>query len=422
MVRHSPYPKHRAPAARPYCLLGATLAIALGAGPAARAEPTFSFGGFGTLAAVHSGEHQADYTASPISPGQAGFGKQWAFDVDSRAGAQVGARFDRRWSAVVQVVQERGVERKYESHLEWANVKFQATPDLALRAGRIALPIFLTADYRKAGYALPWLRAPVELYSLMPITNSDGVDASYRWSGFGARHETQVMAGRAEVDIAEGVHGATDRIFAITHTATAGAMTVRATAARAQLKIRGAEPFFDAFRSFGPAGAALADRYDIAERNVVVLSAGFSYEPGDWFLMGEIGRINTRSLLGDQTAAYLSGGYRFGTVTPYATYARVDVNMATHSAGLPTDGLPPQAAELAALLNTELAARLHSIGVQDTGSLGVRWDFARNFAFKAQLDRVQPKGGSMGTLINVRPGFRSGQAFGVVSAGVDFVF
>ncbi|TWI69676.1 hypothetical protein IP91_00749 [Pseudoduganella lurida] len=403
--------------------LRAGLAFVLGAlATCAHAAPTFSFGGFGTLTAVHSTERQADYTASPISPGTAGYGKQWAFDVDTRAGAQVRAQFDRRWSAVVQVVEERGVDHSYAPHLEWANVKFQVTPDLALRAGRIALPLFLTADYRKAGYALPWLRAPVELYSIMPISNSDGLDASYRWDGFGARHETQLMAGRASVDLAPGISGRTDRVLGITHTASAGALTVRGTAARANLKIGGAEEYFDAFRSFGPTGVALADRYDIANRNVVVLSAGFSYDPGGWFVMGEIGRVNTRSVLGDQTAGYLSGGYRIGTLTPYATYAKVDVNMPTSTEGLPVAGLPPQLGGLATLLNTDLNNRLRSIGVQDTASIGLRWDFARNFAWKMQLDRVQPKGGSMGTLTNVQPGFRSGHAFGVVSAGIDFVF
>ena len=43
------------------------------------------------------------------------------------------------------------------------------------------------------------------------------------------------------------------------------------------------------------------------------------------------------------TAGYLSGGYRFGNIAPYVTYARVDANTATHIDGLPTAGLPPQA-------------------------------------------------------------------------------
>jgi len=386
------------------------------------AEPAWTFGGFGTLSAVHSTQAQADYTASPISPGQAGFGKAWAFDVDSRLGAQLGVQLDKRWSAVVQVVQERSVARHYEPHLEWANVKFQATPELALRAGRIALPLFLAADYRKASYALPWVRPPVELYSAMPISNSDGIDASYRWRGFGARHETQLMVGRAAVRLSPEAAGKAKHVLGLTNNATAGALTLRVTVAQALLEVDGAAPFFDAFRAFGPVGQALADRYDIASRRVNVLGAGFNYDPGRWFLMGEVGRVNARSMLGDQSAGYLSGGYRFGTVTPYATWARSAANMATSTVGLPIADLPPETAALAGQLNGELNRWLRSIPVQDTAGAGVRWDVAPGYAFKVQLDRVHPHAGSSGTLTNVQPGFVSGRAFRVVSAGMDFVF
>ena len=75
-----------------------------------------------------------------------------------------------------------------------------------------------------------------------------------------------------------------------------------------------------------------------------LLSGGFNYDPGSWFVTGEIGRVNTRSMLGDQTAAYLSAGYRFGSLTPYATLSRVRANMAVQVPGLDTAWLPPPAA------------------------------------------------------------------------------
>ena len=51
----------------------AALASAIAcAHPAAQAEVQWTFGGFGTLSAVHSTERQANYTASPISPASPG--------------------------------------------------------------------------------------------------------------------------------------------------------------------------------------------------------------------------------------------------------------------------------------------------------------------------------------------------------------
>ncbi|MEM8513315.1 hypothetical protein RCH14_002645 [Massilia sp. MP_M2] len=388
----------------------------------ARAQATWNVTGFGTVAAVHATQDLGDYTVNPNSPGQAGYSKAWAFDVDSRAGAQLNVRFDKRWSAVVQATQEKSIENSYKTYLTWANVKFQATPELSLRAGRIALPLFLSADYRKVGYALPWLRAPVELYSLMPITNSDGVDASYRWHTGQIKHETTVFLGRATARLNTELTGKARNIVGVTESATAGALTMRVTAAQALLVVPGAQSLFDGLRAFGPPGEALAARYDIAKRHVRVFSAGFNYDPGDWFVIGESGRINTGSILGDQTASYLSAGRRFGNLAPYVTYARLVANLAAQTAGLPLDGLPPEAAAVAGVLNDALNEQLRQIGVQDTASIGVRWDVARSIAIKAQLDRVKPRGGSIGTLINVQPGFRSGQAFNVISLGMDVIF
>jgi len=388
----------------------------------ARAQATWKVTGFGTVAAVHATQDQGDYTVNPNSPGQAGYSKAWAFDVDSRAGAQLDVRFDKRWSAVVQATQEKSIENSYKTYLTWANVKFQATPELSLRAGRIALPLFLAADYRKVGYALPWMRAPVELYSLIPISYSDGVDASYRWHTGQVKHETTLSLGHAAARLNKDLTGKARNIVGLTESATAGALTVRFTAAQALLVVPGAEALFDGLRAFGPPGEALADRYDIAKRHVRVFSAGFNYDPGDWFITGESGRINTGSLLGDQTASYLSAGRRFGNVAPYVTYSRLVANLATQTAGLPLSGLPREAAAVAGFLNNALNDQLRQIGVQDTASVGVRWDVAPNIALKGQFDRVKPRGGSIGTLINVQPGFRSGQAFNVISLGMDVVF
>jgi len=83
------------------------------------------------------------------------------------------------------------------------------------------------------------------------------------------------------------------------------------------------DPLFDAFRQFGPQGAGIADKYDVDDRIVSFFGFSASYEPGDWFAMAEWGRVDTHSVLGTKTGWYTSGGYRFGKVTPFVTYAQV---------------------------------------------------------------------------------------------------
>ena len=180
--------------------------------------------------------------------------------------------------------------------------------------------------------------------------------------------------------------------------------------------------FFDGLRQFGPQGAALAEHYAVDHKRAVAFSVGASYDPGNWFVMGELGRMKSRSFLGDTTGVYASAGYRFGDFTPYVGYARVRANSATTEAGLDLAGLPPGAAATGAGLNAYLSWLLTTIPVQRTLSIGTRWDCTTDVALKLQFDRVTPLGGSRGTFINVQPAFRSGRSVNVASAVLDFVF
>ena len=60
---------------------------------------------------------------------------------------------------------------------------------------------------------------------------------------------------------------------------------------------------------------------------------------------------------------------------------------------------------------------------QSTNSVGVRWDFMKNFDFKAQYDRITVSDNSNGYLINVPANLiLYGTTFHVINAVVDFVF
>lgn len=393
--------------------------------PAARAEhqvgSDWAFGAFGTLSAVHSSEKLADYSASPLNPGQAGATHDWSVGVDSRLGAQL-SYTGARWSAVLQLVAERNLTYSWTPVVEWANVQYQATPELSLRLGRIALPLFLSGDYRKASYALPWVRTPVELYGALPISNSDGVDASYRWQLGQVKNTTQLLYGRTSVKLSDTRRAHARAMAGMSNTSTAGALTVRATALKGEMEMVLAEDLWNGLRQFGPHGQWLARRYETDRKRATVLSVGASYDPGEWFLMAEVGRFNARSFLGDKTAGYVSGGYRFGALTPYATYSRSTANTPTHVEGLPLAGLPPPHAAAAAQLNAGLNGLLSMIAEQDTVSAGARWDAGSNTALKLQFDRVRPRSGSSGTLENLQPGYRHGRSFNVLSMSLDFVF
>jgi hypothetical protein len=301
------------------------LAAGLGMGGAAYGQetPNWSVSGFGTFGLVHSSEHRADYTSSVMKYSGAGVTRAWSADVDSRLGAQLDVKLDHRWSAVLQVVSEQGLYDSYRPRVEWANVKYQATPELALRLGRIALPMFLAADYRKIGYAYPWVRPPVETYGTVPITSSDGVDATWRWSAGPVSNASQFFYGQDKLPLGDMLEGRARGMVGVSNTSDWGPFSVRANFVSAELTIDIASQFFAAFDTFGPAGQDISRRYAVDHKRVNVASIGANYDPGQWFAMAEAARTRTESLLGATRSLYASAGWRIGPFTPYVTWSRV---------------------------------------------------------------------------------------------------
>lgn len=383
--------------------------------------PSWKFSGFGTLGMVHASVRDADFSSTVLRANGAGRSERWSPDVDSRLGAQLDLSRG-RWSGVLQVVSEQNMEGNYRPRIEWANVKYQATPDLALRIGRIALPVFLMADYRKVGYTMPWLRPPVEVYGGLPISSSDGIDATWRWGRGDTRHATQAFFGRTDTRLFDERRVEAHGIAGLSHSIERGALSARLSALTAHLTTGVGDEVFSPMRAFGPQGAALADRYAIAHKRVSMVSAGLSYDPGQWFVSAEAGHAQTHSLLGETTTMYAGAGYRFASLTPYLGFAKVRAHGANRDPGLALAGLPPRTQALGAALNAALNLYLGTIPIQTTFSTGLRWDLATNIALKAQYDRARPTDGSRGTLINTPSSFRYGQTVHVASVALDFVF
>jgi hypothetical protein len=95
------------------------------------------------------------------------------------------------------------------------------------------------------------------------------------------------------------------------------------------------------------------------------------------------------------TGWYIVGGYRFGKVLPYVSYA------VAKDSGEPSP--------------------VYLSGNQDTKAVGVRWDFLRSADIKFQFERVDPKGTEGISFVNQTPSFGT-NTISVTTLLVDFVF
>ncbi|MDO8272307.1 MAG: hypothetical protein Q7U82_10375 [Gammaproteobacteria bacterium] len=391
---------------------------------AAHAQPDdslWSFNGYGTLGAAHSSEHRADYIPNPVNSEGPGRSYRWDPLLDSRAAVQASVKPSDRLFGVVQVVVEKRFDGKFKPKVEWANLQYSLSPSFSVRAGRIALGTFMASDYRKVGYSLPWLRPPAELYQLVSITNSDGVDFTYRHDFDNSTYSVTAHYGSNKAKEYVGLLEATN-IWGFVNHFERGALTLHASYISAKVKYG---PLFQnlwtGFRAFGPTGVAVAQRYDATGKWSPFMAAGVGYDPGDWFVMAEWGKGVFRSDFDDRSGWYISGGYRVGAVSPYLTVARAaGGHRSVH--GLNAADFPATLAPAISSLNIGLLDMQQGYAArQQTVSLGARWDVLPRVVTKLQIDHIKTRKDSIGTFNNMASGYRPRGA-DVVSLTVDFVF
>lgn len=399
-------------------------------------EKMFQLRGFGTLALTHSSEKNADFITSAYQPNGAGYTRNPDYGVDSRVGLQMDVKFSDRIRGVVQVVSERQHDGTFTPVLEWANVRFEITPNFSVRLGRVSIPVFMESDTRKVGYAITWLRPPVDAYSICPLTANDGIDVSYRLQLGQANLTLQGALGNADADRPGGTKLKARDGKLINAMLEYKSLIVRANYVTQHMTIEGAQvdTLFNGLRSFGTAVAPyspsasqsaheLASAYEADGKKTSSYGVGAILDPGGWLVQAEWVRRTSESFLADQTAWYVNGGYRLGKFTPYAGVSAVKSDSERQSPGIPMAGLPAPFVPNALVLNGGLNAILMRTSTdQRSWTAGVRWDLASKMDLKLQLDQVTPMRDSYGTFTNIQPGTTWNKKVYLVSAALDFIF
>ena len=292
-----------------------------------------------------------------------------SFDTqDSRLGLQITAPINERMDLTAQLL-ARGANNGWQSEADWAFVSYQVNDPLQARAGKVKLSTFLVSDYIEVGYAYPWIRPPVEVYTLNPITTVSGVDLLYRpavgnWSFlvqpyFGSSNGTGVV------------------------TPTVGA-------AMAPIAVAGDEVPFEAKNMVGLNVSAVTDAFyfrvghlstkvasefgpGIDDDQATFASAGFSMDWRNAVIYAEYAERDQDDMaemaFPDQRAGYVTLGYRMGKFLPHITYAELDEGQ-----------------------DNDFGLALK----QSTGTLGLRYELASGAALKFEASRIEPETGNPG--------------------------
>ena len=352
------------------CVLAQSIAL-----PAiAESESAFSLQGFGTLGVARTTTDDVEFVRDLSQP--RGIGKEWSPLVDSVLGLQGAWRIDPQLEAVLQVTSRYRYDQTFYPEVAWAYLKYDLTPNLSLRAGRLGTEFFMMADSRWVGYSFLAARPPGDYFWYLPFYSIHGADAA-----ISVPLGENTIRAKAFYGHSNGQIPLADEQWEIAGSPMIGgyleyqmdAWQLRAS--YANIKFKNDLPISAVMRKLIGRGMTGAEAAFLSARNTRThyYSLGIVYDQGPWQAQLMLNHIEQGSnALESSDGGYLLAGYRVDQVTPYLGYSWV----LSRQHGKPLNALAAYVME-------------DSHSEQQTTFLGMRWDVAKSIALKAQWDLVR---------------------------------
>lgn len=395
------------------------------------ADGRLRLSGFGTLGVATSDEGDVAYS----QPGRLdGVRDGLSLKLDTKLAVQARYKVSDEVTATVQLLSKHRPQKDFNPEVEWAFLRWDASPSLSFRAGRLVSQMFMLSDARDVGYTQLTARPPMDVYGQVPVNRFEGGDITYRFELADAAMQASLWGGRAESKFAALI---TDdeaivtyklkQVIGLNMTATLdNGLSLRAGTATARVTI-GDQDGRQAIGMPPSVLSALDDFYGDGDP-IRFSGIGASYDRDHWVVNAEYTVRQGKSRVPDTVGWYVNTGYRLGAFTPYIGYSKVRVTDANRSNPFQsTLGQPSPLAPLA----TYIQRFMEGLQVSErTTILGVRWDAASTVAVKLQLNHINKPANSSGWFYAPEGGFSSTSAdfyenerrINLLSLTLDFVF
>jgi hypothetical protein len=397
-------------------LLAIPCSSAWATGDAVAAPATrFSIQGFGTLGLARTNNDSAEFARDLSQPD--GAGTTWTGKVDSLLGIQANLQVSPQTEGVLQLVSRHHYDASFNPELTWAFLRHDVSPDVSVRAGRLGTEFYMLGDSRLVGYSNLSLRPPPDFYGSLVFSYIDGLDVSAVWQLPHGLLRGKVFAGKSpeKTPYASGIvwdqRGSTLQGGYLEY--QTGPWQARASHAR--VRFNHEAPTDALLRAMGdPLGGlpylALVPAMAMQDKWTRFASVGLVYDAGPLNVQLMLNQVqHDGAAYADSKAAYALAAYRLGAITPYAGISR---------SFTPTEPLPASGSAMVDVLTASLVSQ--SYVDQNTITLGARWDFQKNMALKAQIDRIDGQPTSKFLVKNPQPGWDGRMT--VFSLSLDFVF
>ena len=386
------------------CLAGALL-ICFGQYSLADEQPAFTLQGFGTLGAARTTSNEVEFVRDLSQP--RGASQTWDARVDSVLGLQANWQINPQLEAVAQLVSRYRYDRTFTPEFSWAYLKYEPSPNLSLRVGRLGTEFFMMSDSRLVGYSFLTVRPPGDFFWSLPFYNIDGADAALT-----VPLGDNVLRGKLFYGISNGQIPLAKKQWNIDGSVMAGgyleyhagAWLLRAS--YANLRFEHDLPVHDVLQTYmsEPLVTQAAAYLATGNTRSHYYSLGAIYDSGPWQLQLMLNHCDQGSNAFESSdAGYVLAGYRIASVTPFIGYSWASSETRGNA------------------LNPVVAAIMADAHVdQKTTMIGARWDLVHNIALKAQWDAIRGEPTSIFPYRQESAGW-SGK-MDVFSLTMDFVF
>jgi hypothetical protein len=387
--------------------------------------------GFGTVGMVYQGNEDIIYRNSYNT--EKGSEADISFENDTKLGLQLDAKLNDQITFTLQGVASQNHGGGELIKVEWANLKYQPFDTLDIRAGIMQIPAFMYSDTLNISYAYNWVRLP-NMYETIPFSSYKGAELNYLYDldnffmtlklYYGSETESikticcssKIEKTDLEIDNIYGaalVLGTDNFKFRVSYT------TFEFSVYNKRM-----EENANSVQSYNiPIISQTYDHYKIKKTPSTYFAIGANYTFNNIYFVSEYINLDTESFKADLKSWYISSAYNYKQFTPYITYSRT-ISKSNYE-DMPTENYTSaDNAELYNLIeNINYLFNDTATGTglnQDDFTIGVRYDFIDNIAFKLQYDYLKEYKNKPSMPMHFNN--EESTTLHIFSATVDFVF
>lgn len=311
-----------------------------------------------------------------------GYDDDLSFEPNSLVGIQASSELGNKLSATVQLLSKG--EDDWDVTAEWAYLSYDVNDYTKILAGKQRVPFYMYSAYVDVGYAYHWIRPPEGVYSL-PFDSLTGLGVIYSKPLGKIDSTAQLLVGRTTEDI---TFGGIDRDSEIANLVSfAWDLTyewftfhVGYTQADVSIDINDIDQLTAGWEAAG--FPQLSSELSIEEEGMTFSNVGFSVDYDNVLITGEWTELDTGdSFLSVNESAYISAGYRIGSIMPHITYGTSEGDTNPSPFAAVPYGIDPGLDALR--FGSESLVSSQAVDSSYI-TAGVRWNFHNSASIKAE--------------------------------------